>query len=121
MILNCIPLIRYQVKIIGQSILEKDVFQTVADVINFETNLNIEQDNILGSGVNIQGISGQNVKILIDDVPVVTNLELSTKDTHELQVPQVNQRGYYVQFEIQGTGTVQEYGYLAKAGDLVNV
>ncbi|MAX68805.1 MAG: hypothetical protein CMP60_03840 [Flavobacteriales bacterium] len=64
----------YKVKIIGQSILEKDVFQTVADVINFETNLNIEQDNILGSGVNIQGISGQNVKILIDDVPVIGRL-----------------------------------------------
>ena len=64
----------YKVKIIGQSILEKDVFQTVADVINFETNLNLEQDNILGSGVNIQGISGQNVKILIDDVPVIGRL-----------------------------------------------
>ena len=64
----------YKVKIIGQSILEKDVFQTVADVINFETNLNIEQDNILGSGINIQGISGQNVKILIDDVPVIGRL-----------------------------------------------
>ena len=61
------------------------------------------------------------INILIDDVPVVTNLALSTKDTHELQVPQANQRSYYVQFEIQGTGTVQEYGYLAKAGDLVNV
>lgn len=64
----------YKVKIIGQSILEKDFFQTVADVINFETNLNLEQDNILGSGVNMQGISGQNVKILIDDVPVIGRL-----------------------------------------------
>ena len=33
----------YKVKIIGQSILEKDVFQTVADVINFETNLNLNK------------------------------------------------------------------------------
>ena len=64
----------YKVKIIGQSILEKDVFQTVADVINFETNLNLKQDNILGSGLEIQGISGQNVKILIDDVPVIGRL-----------------------------------------------
>ena len=64
----------YKVKIIGQSILEKDFFQTVADVISFETNLNLEQDNILGSGVNMQGISGQNVKILIDDVPVIGRL-----------------------------------------------
>ena len=64
----------YKVKIIGQSILEKDVFQTVADVINFETNLNLKQDNILGSGVEIQGISGQNVKILVDDVPVIGRL-----------------------------------------------
>lgn len=64
----------YKIKIIGQSILEKDVFQTVADVINFETNLNLKQDNILGSGVEIQGISGQNVKILVDDVPVIGRL-----------------------------------------------
>ena len=64
----------HKVKVIGALLLEKNVFQTVADVVNFETNINLMQDNILGSSINIQGISGQNVKILIDDVPVIGRL-----------------------------------------------
>ena len=36
-----------------------------------EMNINISQDNILGSSMSINGLSGQNVKIMIDGVPVV--------------------------------------------------
>ena len=52
------------------------------------------------------------INILIDDVLVATE-SLSGKETHQIQVPQELQRGYYIQFGITGTGTVLEYEYEA--------
>jgi len=51
------------------------------------------------------------IKILIDDVLVVTK-EFTSTDTHEVQVPQPQQRGYYVQFEVSGTGQLLEIEYV---------
>ena len=63
-----------KITIIGEDILETQLFQNLSDVLKFSNNLNISQDNILGSSINLQGISGQNIKILIDDVPVIGRL-----------------------------------------------
>jgi len=52
------------------------------------------------------------INIIIDD-EVVANFNLTGKDTHQLQVPQQLQRGYSIQFEIEGTGTVHEIEYIA--------
>ena len=43
-------------------------------VLNRELNMNINQDGILGSSISIQGLSGENVKILLDGVPMVGRL-----------------------------------------------
>lgn len=47
---------------------------TLRNILEQETNIRLSQDNILGSSLSIQGVSGQNVKILIDGVPVVGRL-----------------------------------------------
>ena len=52
------------------------------------------------------------INIIIDD-EVVANFTLTGKETHQLQVPQQLQRGYSIQFEIEGTGTVHEIEYVA--------
>jgi outer membrane receptor for ferrienterochelin and colicins len=39
-----------------------------------EMNIRVSQDNILGSSMSINGLSGQNVKIMVDGVPVVGRL-----------------------------------------------
>tara|TARA_R110002050_G_scaffold162939_1_gene292858 strand:+ start:16472 stop:18661 length:2190 start_codon:yes stop_codon:yes gene_type:complete len=43
-------------------------------VLNRELNMNISQDGVLGSSISIQGLSGENVKILVDGVPMVGRL-----------------------------------------------
>lgn len=48
---------------------------TLNDVLANELNIRLSQDNILGAGLSIQGVSGQNVKILIDGVPVIGRLD----------------------------------------------
>jgi len=41
------------------------------DLLSNELNVRISQDNMLGSSLSLQGISGQNIKILINGVPLI--------------------------------------------------
>ncbi len=45
------------------------------EVLNNSLNIRLEQDNILGSSMKMQGIGGENVKFLVDGVPVVGRLD----------------------------------------------
>ncbi|MBX7203221.1 MAG: TonB-dependent receptor [Bacteroidia bacterium] len=60
----------HKVKVIGQEKIESMGAQNLRDVLSNEMNIRLSQDNILGSNMSIQGISGQNVKIMVDGVPV---------------------------------------------------
>ena len=64
----------HKIRIIGSKELNTGLFPDLSSVLSKELNMNLTQDNILGSSISIQGISGQNVKILIDDVPVIGRL-----------------------------------------------
>lgn len=52
------------------------------------------------------------INIIIDDVQVAS-MSLTGSKTHVVQVPQPSQRGYSIQFELTGTGTVHELEYEA--------
>lgn len=58
--------------------------QNLADVLKQELNIRLSQDNILGTSMSMQGLGGQNVKILVDGVPVIGrqdgNLDLAQID-----------------------------------------
>lgn len=47
---------------------------TLDQVLARELNMNIQQDGVLGSSISIQGLSGENVKILVDGVPMIGRL-----------------------------------------------
>jgi outer membrane receptor for ferrienterochelin and colicins len=61
----------YRVKVIGQKRIEQQGAVNLRDLLNNELNVRINNDPALGSGLSIQGINGQNIKIMIDGVPVV--------------------------------------------------
>lgn len=65
----------HKVKVISRKKIEEMAAVNLEDVLTNELNVRISQDNILGSGMSLQGISGQNVKILIDGVPVIGRLD----------------------------------------------
>lgn len=48
--------------------------RNAAELLNTILNIQVQQDNILGAGISLQGLSGQNVKILVDDVPMIGRL-----------------------------------------------
>lgn len=65
----------HKVKVISRQKIENMAAVNLKDVLTNELNVRLSQDNILGSGMSLQGISGQNVKILIDGVPVIGRLD----------------------------------------------
>lgn len=63
-----------KVKIIGQEKIAAMGAVNLRDVLSNEANIRISRDNILGSSMSMQGISGENVKIMIDGVPIIGRL-----------------------------------------------
>jgi outer membrane receptor for ferrienterochelin and colicins len=45
--------------------------QNLRDVLTNEAGVRLSQDNVLGSSISLQGISGQNIKYLVDGVPLI--------------------------------------------------
>ncbi|PZF73950.1 TonB-dependent receptor plug domain-containing protein [Taibaiella soli] len=70
-----------KIKLIDSKKIQAMSAQNLKDVLSNELNVRLSQDNILGSSLNIQGVGGESVKILIDGVPVIGrqdgNIDLS--------------------------------------------
>ncbi len=45
--------------------------QNVGDVMKLQANFRMMQDPILGASLSLQGVGGENIKVLIDGVPVI--------------------------------------------------
>ncbi|MFN3840168.1 MAG: TonB-dependent receptor plug domain-containing protein [Cyclobacteriaceae bacterium] len=77
----------YQVRTIPLEKLEARGAVRLQDVLNTELNIRFSQDMALGgSNLTMQGLSGQNVKVLIDGVPLVGRQGTS----NEININQIN-------------------------------
>ncbi|MEM6346165.1 MAG: TonB-dependent receptor [Bacteroidota bacterium] len=61
----------HPIRVIDQSKINRMGAIDLGDVMTNELNIRLSQDNILGQAMSVQGLSGENVKILIDGVPVI--------------------------------------------------
>lgn len=62
----------YQVRTISSEVIQNRAPSTIQEVLNTELGIRFSQDNALGSSnLELLGMSGQNVKILIDGIPMV--------------------------------------------------
>lgn len=79
----------HKVTIISKERIEDQAAINLEDVLSNETNIRIQQDNVLGSSMSMQGISGENVKILMDGVPVIGrlggNIDLSQINLNDVE------------------------------------
>ncbi len=64
----------FPVKIIDRTRIEGQATNNLRDLFATQLNIQVSQDNVLGAGMSINGVSGQNVKIMIDGVPVIGRL-----------------------------------------------
>jgi outer membrane receptor for ferrienterochelin and colicins len=65
----------YPVNIISEERIVTQAATNLRDLLQTQLNVRISQDNILGSSISINGISGQNVKVMVDGVPVLGRLQ----------------------------------------------
>jgi outer membrane receptor for ferrienterochelin and colicins len=61
----------YSIKVVGQKKIEEQGANNLKDLLTNQVNLSITQDPALGSSLKIKGLTGNNVKILVDGVPVI--------------------------------------------------
>lgn len=77
----------YAVRTIPLEIIQARGATKLEDVLNTELNLRFSQDQALGgSNLSLQGLAGQNVKVLIDGVPMVGRQGTS----NEININQIN-------------------------------
>lgn len=71
----------FKVKVIDENRIKAQGAVNLRDVLTNELNVRLNQDPLLGSSMSLQGVSGENVKILIDGVPMIGrqngNIDLS--------------------------------------------
>lgn len=98
-------------RVISLEKLKSLAVQNVADVLKYLPNLRLQQDNILGTAMSLQGISGENVKILINGIAVIGrqngNIDLSQLNINNVERIEV----------VEGPLSVQ-YGTNALAGTI---
>jgi outer membrane receptor for ferrienterochelin and colicins len=61
----------HKVRVIDAERLQRLAATDLSDALRNELNIRLSQDNILGTSMSMQGLSGENVKILVDGVPVI--------------------------------------------------
>ena len=64
----------HKIKVIDRKTIDAMAAVTLKDVLVNQNNIRVAQDNVLGSSMSLQGMSGQNIKILIDGIPVIGRL-----------------------------------------------
>lgn len=79
----------HRVRVIDEAEIEQMAAVNLRDVMTQTLNVRVSQDNILGAGMSLQGISGQNIKIMVDGVPVIGrqngNIDLSQLNLNDVK------------------------------------
>lgn len=65
----------YEVKVLNAQTIKNKGAVNLQDALSNELNISQSADPVFGSGISINGISGEGVKVMIDGVPVVGRLE----------------------------------------------
>ncbi|MBK7212543.1 MAG: TonB-dependent receptor [Bacteroidales bacterium] len=61
----------YRVNVINSKLIEQRAATNLTDLLSSESNMRISQGGVLGSSISMQGLSGENVKFLVDGIPVI--------------------------------------------------
>ncbi|MES2591855.1 MAG: TonB-dependent receptor [Bacteroidota bacterium] len=79
----------HKIRIIDRKKIDAMAAQNLKDVLTNEMDIRISQDNILGSSMSLQGLSGENIKILIDGVAIIGradgNIDLSQINLNNIE------------------------------------
>ncbi len=80
----------YDIKVIGKNRIESKAAVNLSDVLADELGIRLSNDPSTGTSMSLQGITGENIKILVDGVPVIGRLE-GNIDLSQLNVDNASQ------------------------------
>jgi len=80
----------YKVKVINSMQIQKRAAFDLAGLLRTQMNVRLSQDGALGTGMSMQGLSGENVKILVNGVPVIGRLN-GIIDLSQINLQQASQ------------------------------
>lgn len=80
----------YKVKVINNMQIQKKAAYDLAGLLRTQMNIRLSQDGAIGTGMSMQGLSGENVKILINGVPVIGRLN-GVIDLSQINLQQAQQ------------------------------
>ncbi len=103
----------YSVKVIDLKTIERRGATNLKELLGQELNMRITQDNVLGSGLSLQGLSGEQVKYMVDGVPILGRLN------GDIDISQINLNDVARIEVIEGPVSVQ-YGTNALGG-VINI
>lgn len=101
------------VRILDQKIIERQASISLGDLLATQPNIKINNDPILGGAISMNGLNGQNFKILVDGVPIVG------KQNGSMDINQILLAGVKKIEILQGSQSVM-YGSDAAAG-VINI
>jgi outer membrane receptor for ferrienterochelin and colicins len=78
------------VRTIDQQTIRNRAIVNLEEILATEANLRVSQDGVFGSGLKINGLQGENVKVLVDGVPVMGRLNGSI-DLGQLPLQNIKQ------------------------------
>ncbi|MCX7728527.1 MAG: TonB-dependent receptor plug domain-containing protein [Bacteroidia bacterium] len=100
----------FVVKTISEQKIQSMGAQNLKDVLLNENNVQLSNDPILGTGINLLGLSGQAVKILIDGVPMIGrlngNIDLSQINLNNIQKIEIIEGPMAVKYGTDAMGGV---------------
>ncbi len=100
----------HQVKVIKGKDIQRQGLNNLAEVLANQLNLNISVDPILGNGLKIQGIGGENVLIMVDGVPVIGrtngNIDLSQINMNNVERIEIIEGAMSAQYGSNASGGV---------------
>lgn len=98
----------HPIRTISAQTIQQRGANNLAEVLNQELNIRINQDLILGSSMSLQGISGQNVQIMIDGVPVIgrvgDDIDLAQINLHQVEKIEIIEGPLSVQYGTDALG-----------------
>jgi len=64
----------YKVRVLNKRTISRRASNNLKELLQHELNINLSQNSVFGSSIELQGISKENIKILIDGTPVIGRL-----------------------------------------------
>jgi outer membrane receptor for ferrienterochelin and colicins len=99
----------HKIRVIDKERIQAQGAQNLRDLLQQDLNIRVTQDGMIGSGVSMQGVGGDNIKIMVDGVPLIGRLD------GNIDLSQVQLQGIEKVEIVEGPMSVQ-YGSNALGG-----